>query len=314
MGGDKPAVIAVVGPTAVGKTELAIELAVEFGAEIVSLDSRQMVRGLDVGTAKPTAEQRQRVRHHLLDVVAPDEPVSLAQVMVLVRSAVADILGRGRLPLLVGGTGQYVWAVLEGWTVPPVPPDPALRAKLADYARLHGPEALHQRLKSVDPGAAARIDRRNVRRVIRALEVYERTGRPISELQRRDPPAWATLIIGLTRPRPDLYARIDARVDAMLDAGLEEEVRRLLASGFGFDLPAMSSVGYAQWRDYFAGRIDRQEVARQIRRATRRLVHQQAIWFRADDPRIHWFDLSRQSVAEIRALVARHLAAVAALP
>ncbi len=303
MPDQEPLVLAIVGPTAVGKTEVSLRLAEDFRGEIVSLDSRQMVRGLDIGTAKPSPGDRLRVPHHLVDIVAPDEPLSLAIVQSLACDAIQSILERRWHPILVGGTGQYVWGVLEGWTVPAVAPDLPLRARLGALAREQGVEALHSRLAAVDPQAAARIDARNVRRVIRALEVYEHTGRPISSLQMRRPPPLKAVIVGLSRPRPELYARIDARIEAMRAAGLEKEVRQLVEAGYGFELPSMSSVGYGQWRDYFAGRIDLEEVYRQIRRATRRLVRQQATWFRADDERIRWIDLSRQGYAELRAAV-----------
>ncbi len=302
-------IVAVVGPTAVGKTEVGIRLAEDFDGEIVSLDSRQMVRGLEIGTAKPTPEERRRVPHHILGIVAPDEPVSLAMVQRAAQRAIGGIVGRRRLPILVGGTGQYVWAVLEGWTVPPVAPDPGLRAELERLAQGEGPAVLHARLAAVDPRAAARIDPRNVRRVVRALEVYTHTGVPISSLQDRQAPPFAAFIVGLIRPRAELYARIDARIASMQAAGLEQEVRGLLDAGYGFDLPAMSSVGYGQWRDYFAGRIDVEEVMRRIRQATRRLVRQQATWFRADDGRIRWFDLSTQGYDDIRSAVAGWISA-----
>jgi len=222
----KGPLIAIVGPTAVGKSELALRLAEEFGGEIVSADSRQIYRGLDIGTAKPTAEERQRVPHHLLDVVNPDEVLTLAQYQELAYAAIDDILARGKVPFLVGGTGLYIKAVVEGWSIPRVPPNERLRAELYRLAELEGPEALHARLREVDPAAAARIDPRNVRRVIRALEVCLTAGRPISQLQARRPPPYRILRIGLTMPREELYRRIDERADRMIARGLVEEVRR----------------------------------------------------------------------------------------
>lgn len=303
-----PRVVAVVGPTAVGKSALAMALAGDLGGEIVSLDSRQIYRGLDIGTAKPTADERARVPHHLLDIAAPDVAIDLADVQSLALGAIAGAAARARLPLLVGGTGQYVRAVLEGWQIPPVPPDPALRGELAAFAAAHGPDALHARLQAVDPVAAGRIDARNVRRVVRALEVHRHTGTPSATARPRRAPAFESLRIGLTRPRPDLYARIDRRVDAMLAAGLEAEVRGLVARGYGFDLPAMSGVGYGEWAGLLAGEIDRDEVVRRIRRHTRRLVRSQMTWFRLDDPRIHWFDLECTAPGDIHDVVAAFVA------
>lgn len=302
-------VVSLVGPTAVGKSAVALDLASDFNGEIVSLDSRQMVRQLDIGTAKPTCDDRQRVKHHLIDITEPDEPLSLAEVQTLAYAAIDGILDRGRRPFLVGGTGQYVRAVLEGWVIPAVPPDPTLRKHLEALAAETGAATLHARLAAIDARAAARIDARNVRRVVRALEVFEHTGERISDLQDRTAPPYDVLAIGLTRPRPELFARIDRRIDAMLVAGLEREVRRLVAAGYGFDLPALSSVGYAEWRTYLAGGVDRGEVVRLIRHNTRRLVRQQATWFRQDDPELTWFDLARTSYGDVRVLVAEFLGA-----
>ena len=284
-----PPLIAVVGPTAVGKTVLAVRLAEAVGGEIVSADSRQVYRGMDIGTAKATPQELARVPHHLLDIVDPDEALSLAQFQELAYAAIDDITVRGCAPFLVGGTGQYVKAVVEGWQVPRVPPDDELRARLYRQAEEQGAEALHARLRALDPAAAAKIDARNVRRVIRALEVCLLTGQPISEQQTKSPPPYRVLMIGLTLPRSELYRRIDLRVEQMIAAGLEDEVRRLVAAGYGFDLPAMSGVGYGQFEPRFVGDVSLEDVAREIKRATRRFVRHQGNWFRPDDPRIHWF-------------------------
>lgn len=292
--------IAIVGPTATGKTALAVALARAIGGEIVGADSRQVYRRMDIGTAKPTPEERALVPHHLIDVVDPDEPFSLAQYVELASEALEDIWARGRQPLLVGGSGQYVWALLEGWTVPRLPPQRELRRSLEERAAQEGADALHQELARVDPRAAAGIDPRNVRRVIRALEVYQATGRPISFWQEKAPPPWHTLILGLTCPRDELYRRIDARVDAMIEAGLVDEVRGLLAMGYSRELPSMSGIGYREVCQYLASEPDPSASSRQalaitvarIKTATHRLARQQATWFRRDDPRIRWIDVS----------------------
>jgi tRNA dimethylallyltransferase len=238
------------------------------------------------------------VRHHLLDVVDPDEGLSLARFQDLAYAAIEDILARGRVPFLVGGTGQYVMAVVEGWQVPRVPPDEALRCELYREAEEEGANALHARLSALDPVAAGRIDARNVRRVVRALEVCLTTGRPISEQQQKRPPPYSILMVGLSMSRPDLYRRIDERVARMVEAGLEDEVRRLVAEGYGFDLPAMSGVGYGQFAPYLAGEATLAGVVREIKRATRRLVRHQGNWFSHDDPRIAWFDAGDLSAGE----------------
>ena len=295
--------LVIVGPTAVGKTALSLYLGERLEGEVVSADSRLFYRGMDIGTAKPTPEERARVPHHLIDIADPDETVGLAQFKRLAEEAIAGIHARGRLPMLVGGTGQYVRAVVEGWAPPAVPPDPRLRAELEEQARREGAEALHARLASLDPEAAARIDPRNVRRVIRALEVCVVTGRPFSAQRGREPPPYRILQIGLTMDRAALYARADARVQAMIEAGLVDEVRRLLEAGYGWELPAMSGLGYIQFRPYFEGKASLAEVVAEIKRATRRFIRHQYNWFRLNDPRIHWFDAARTPPEEIECFV-----------
>jgi tRNA dimethylallyltransferase len=295
-------ILVVVGPTAAGKTDLAVDLAESLGGEIISADSRQVYRGMDIGTAKATSQQRARVPHHLLDVVNPDEVLTLADYQRLAFAAIAGVHSRGCLPLLVGGSGLYVRAVVEGWQIPSVPPDPALRAALEAVARQVGTEALHARLAGLDPRAAARIDHRNVRRVIRALEVCLRTGRPITELQTRRPPPWRVLWLGVTRCRPELYARIDARVERMIAGGLVEEVERLAVAGYAWNLPAMTGLGYGQIGAYLRGEIDLEIAIALIKRGTRRFVQQQYNWFPLDDPAIRWVDpsiVSMQTVLEL---------------
>jgi len=295
--------VVIVGPTAVGKTALSLRLAESLDGEIVSADSRLFYRGMDIGTAKPTPEERARVPHHLIDIAKPDETVGLAEFQERAYAAIADIHARGKLPLLVGGTGQYVRAVVEGWRIPRVPPNTALRAELEAQAERDGATALHARLARLDPDAAKRIDPRNVRRVIRALEVCLLTGRPISAQQRKQPPPYHILQIGLTMERMALYARADRRVEAMIAAGLEDEVRRLLEAGYGWDLPAMSGLGYVQFRPYFEGRATLEEVVAEIKRATRRFIRHQYNWFRLNDPTIRWFDVTETTAEEIEAVV-----------
>jgi tRNA dimethylallyltransferase len=297
-----PPLVVIVGPTAVGKTDLAVHLAQEVNGEIVSADSRQVYRGMDIGTAKATREEQEAAAHHLVDIVDPDETLGLAQFQELANAAIAGITARGRVPLLVGGTGQYVMAVVEGWKVPRVPPDEALRQDLYRQADEEGAEVLHARLRVLDPAAADRIDARNVRRVVRALEVCLVTGEPISEQQGKSPPPYRILILGLSLPRAELYQRIDDRVERMMEAGLEDEVRELVTAGYGFDLPAMSGVGYGQFAPYLAGEATLDGVVGEIKRATRRFVRHQANWFRQGDTRIHWLESApdpRQAALEL---------------
>ncbi len=303
-----PPLVVIVGPTGVGKTALSIRLAEAVGGEIVSADSRQVYRGMDIGTAKASPAEQARVRHHLLDVVAPDEPLSLAEYQEMAYGAINEVLARDRVPFLVGGTGQYVMAVVEGWQVPRVPPNEKLRQTLYHQAEEEGTQALHAWLHSLDPDAAARIDARNVRRVVRALEVCLLTDQPISEQQGKRPPPYSVLVIGLTLPRPRLYQRIDKRIDGMLEAGLEQEVQCLVAQGYDFELPAMSGVGYGQFAPYLAGEIALADVVREIKRATRRFVRHQANWFRRQDPRIHWFDVTGDVCEAVHDLVRDSLA------
>lgn len=284
--------IVIIGPTAVGKTAFSLRVAEDFDGEIISADSRQIYRGLDIGTDKIGPEHRAKIPHHLIDVVDPDDVLTLADFQERAHAAIDDIHRRGRLPLLVGGTGQWVKAVVEGWGIPRVPPDPALRVALAAEAEEFGADALHAQLAEVDPPAAAKLDPRNVRRVIRALEVYRKTGLPISQHQRKNPPPYQILQIGLTRPRQALYGRIDRRIDEMMAAGLLAEVERLAAAGYSWRLPAMSGLGYRQIGQYLQGEVSLEEAVALIKKETRRFVRQQYNWFRLDDPTVQWFDIS----------------------
>jgi tRNA dimethylallyltransferase len=281
-----PRLVAIVGPTGTGKSAAALQLAQRLGGEIVNADSRQIYRGMNIGTAKPTPADRRLVRHHLYDIRDPRESYSLAQYRRDARATFEAIWDRGSFPWLVGGTPQYVWALLEDWQVPAVPPDPDLRAALQAAAAAEGPAALHARLATVDPAAAARIDPRNVRRVIRALEVHEKTGRPISESQAKGTPDFEFLLFAIDVARPELYRRVDERVDRMFAAGLVDEVRGLLESGVPPDAPAMSSIGYAQAVAHLQGRLPLDEAIERTKVATHRLIRSQDQWFRRDDPRI----------------------------
>ena len=280
--------VAMVGPTASGKSAIALELAGRLGGEIVNADSRQIYRGMDIGTAKPAADERRAVRHHLYDIVDPAQEYSLALYKRDVRAVLEELWARDTFGWLVGGTGQYIWALLEDWQVPEVPPDHDLRRSLAEFAAENGPEALHDRLRAVDPDAADRIDARNIRRVVRAIEVHHHTGVPISTWQTKGKPDFEYLLFGIDVPRDELDARIDRRVDAMFGAGFVDEVRALLDSGVLAEAPAMSSIGYSEVIRHLAGELSLDEAMAQTKRATRRLARRQMQWFRRDDRRIQW--------------------------
>ena len=280
--------VAIVGPTASGKSRTALELAGRLGGEIVNADSRQVYRGMDIGTAKPSVEDRRAARHHLFDVADPREGFSLALYQQQARAALDAIWARDSFAWLVGGSAQYVWALLEAWRVPNVAPDEALREELSAFAGEHGWEALHARLATVDPLSAERLDGRNLRRVIRALEVFEKTGVPISTSQAKGEPDFEYLLFGVSGPREELYARIDRRVEAMFAGGLMEEVQALLNIGVPPDAPAMSSIGYGETVRYLAGELTLAEAIERTKFETHRLARNQDQWFRKDDPRITW--------------------------
>ena len=275
-----PPIIAIFGPTASGKSALAVSVCETFGGEIVSADSRQVYRSMDIGTDKPGPHVRARIRHHMIDIVDPDEPYTLALYQQGAYAAIDDILSRGRVPVLAGGTPLYVNAVIEGWTIPRVEPDPAFRDALARQAEEEGPAPLHARLRELDPQSAATILPTNARRIIRALEVIHVTGRPISAQQAKSPPPYHILPILLECERTSLYKRIDERVDSYIERGLVEEVRQLNAQGYAFDLPSMSGIGYRQIGDYLLGKATLDEAIQRIKWDTHAFVRHQSNWFR----------------------------------
>ena len=280
-------VAAIVGPTAVGKTEVSLRVAEELRAEIVSVDSMQIYRGMDVGTAKPAAAARARVPHHLVDLRVPDHELTVAEYQELGRAAIEDVAARGRLPLLVGGSGLYFRAVVDDLRFPPRSEE--VRRELELEAEELGAAALYERLRAVDPAAAAKIEPGNVRRVVRALEVIAVTGARFSDNVTWDRyvSRYELAVAGLERDRPELHRRIDERVEAMLAAGLVEEAERVRAGGVG--RTASQALGY---RQIFEG-CDAEDIAR----ATRRFARRQLSWFKAD-PRVRWFDASEAGLAE----------------
>jgi tRNA dimethylallyltransferase len=289
--------LAVVGPTAVGKTDLSTRLAELLEGEIIGADSRQVYRHMDVGTAKPSLEARARVPHHLVDVVDPDEQFGLANYLELAKQSITNTDIRGKIPILVGGTGQYIWALLEGWQVPEVPPDPDTRESLEALAKGSGVHAVLQVLEEVDPVAAATVDRGNLRRIIRAVEVARHGVRPDPA---KVPPPYDPLVIGLGLARGLLYQRIDRRVDDMMDAGWLAEVGALLEMGYGADLPSMSGVGYRELAGYIQGETSLDAAVQRTKFRSHRYARQQHAWFKRSDPRIRWFDAGDGVDAAVR--------------
>lgn len=309
----KPPLILIVGPTAVGKTELAIQLAEKLKGEIISADSRLFYRGMDIGTAKPNLEERARVPHYLIDIANPDETISLAAFQQKAKDIIEDIHTRGKLPFLVGGTGQYVRAVTQGWTPPEVTADEKLRGELGRIASRgeKGPNWLHDRLQFLDPESAAKIDARNVRRTIRALEVILTTGRKFSKQRGQSNSPYHLITIGLTRPRAELYERVDQRIDAMFENGFVDEVKGLLAAPRGYSptLPSMSAIGYRECIRVVNDQWSVEQAKVEIRRATRIFVRRQANWFKESDPNIMWFRVQAGIQNEIMEYIQQNVAA-----
>lgn len=305
-------VLAVVGATASGKSALALRLAERFGGEILSCDSMQVYRGMDIGTAKPKREELARVPHHLIDIADPREPFSAADYAAAANIALREVAGRSRLPVFCGGTGLYLSAVLGGRHRNAPGADPALRERLlAEAEREGGAEELYRRLSACDPASAAAIHPHNLRRVIRALEIFETTGRTKSELDaesRKAPSPYDCLFLGIDFPSRDLLReRIDRRVDEMAAAGLEQEVRRLAAAGaLDPETTAGMAIGYRQFFPYLEGRISLPDVFAEIRTATRQYAKRQMTWFRAM-PEIHWLNGAGDPLGEATALTERFL-------
>lgn len=284
--------IVIVGPTAVGKTSVSIKLAKRLNGEIISADSRLLYRGMDIGTAKPTEEEMSGVPHYLIDVADPDERWNLAIYQREAYQIIDAIHERGKLPFLVGGTGQYIRSIIEGWNIPTQRPDYQLRNALNHWAEKIGAEGLYKRLKTVDPAAAENIDHRNKRRTIRAMEVIFKTGEKFSVLRDKQECSYDPIILGLERSREELYQRVDQRIEQMLADGLVDEVRNLLDKGYPPDLSTMSAIGYGEIICYLDGEISYEEAVTLIKRNTRTFVRRQANWFKPDDPRITWFEAS----------------------
>lgn len=277
------------GPTASGKTDAAIQIAKRINGEIISCDSRLFYRGMDIGTAKPSLDELAMVPHHLIDIADPDQPLSLAVYQEMCVKIIAQLQKNGKIPILVGGTGQYIYSITEAWQIPEQMPDDAMRTVLEKISKEKGYKELFRYLEKLDPLAALSIDKRNIRRVVRALEVIFMTGHKFSELKIKGTSPYFLIQIGIQWSREDLYRRIDSRIDQMLVDGLVNEVQGLLQKGYTPDLPGMSAIGYNEITHYINGRLTLDEAVMLIKRKTRQYVRRQSNWFKLADPQIFWF-------------------------
>lgn len=290
MSSTVPPVLYIVGPTATGKTQLAISMAQQLGGEIINADSRQVYKYMDVGTAKPTQEERAQIPHHLFDLLTPAENFSLSRFLTLARAAIDDIIRRNAIPIVVGGTGQYVWALRDGWEVSAVPPDHEYRMKLEMLAAEQGSQFLHQRLEHIDPKRAGELDSRNVRRIIRALEIHHVTGVLPSAIQGASGQGIDGVVIGLTMERGLLYDRIDRRVDQMMDTGFLDEAKNLAAMGYTLGEGCLACPGYKELGQYLNGELSLEDATQKTKFQTHRLARRQYTWFKPGDSRIKWLD------------------------
>ena len=295
---EKPLLL-IVGPTASGKSAFAIQVAQALNAEIVSADSRYLYRELEIGVAKPSAGELAEAKHHLINVASLEDPWNLGLYKQSATRVIDEIHQRSGLPILVGGTGQYVRAILQNWQVPSHGPVDQLREDLETIGDRIGFDKLYEMLSAIDPQAAANIDYRNHRRTIRALEVILSTGKKFSDLRDKEPPPYNTLILGLELPREILYARIDQRIDDMIAQGLVGEVQGLLDSGFGPTLETMRVIGYNEIMAHLRGEITLKEAIALVKRNTRIYVRRQANWFKPSDPDIHWLNAQDPALFEI---------------
>jgi tRNA dimethylallyltransferase len=294
----KQKLIVLIGPTAVGKTKMSIELAKKFNGEIISGDSMQIYKGMDIGTAKITQEEMSGIPHHLIDIKEPDENFSTAEFQELVRKKIEEISSRGRMPMIVGGTGLYIQSVIYDYHFTDAPSDPDFRTLLESEAEVHGFDALHERLKAIDPESASRIHPNNVRRVIRALEIINCTGKTAGDMQENQSPdmVYDTAIVGLTMDRDLLYERINLRVDLMLKQGLIEEVKYFYDQGLK-DCQSIQAIGYKELYEYFDGKVPLEQAVENLKQNSRRYAKRQLTWFR-NKMNVEWFDMSASNEAE----------------
>jgi tRNA dimethylallyltransferase len=295
---EKP-VFVILGPTGVGKTDFSLDFAKKIHGEIISADSRLFYRGMDIGTAKPSKEEMQLIPHHLIDVCEPDENWSLALYQEAVNKLISEIHAREHIPILVGGTGQYIKAIVEGWDLPNQEPDDHLREILEEIAREKGKEAMYKILTRMDPETLNYVEYQNTRRVVRALEVILRTGKPFSDLRQIRNVPYSGFQIGIKRDRETLYKRIDFRIEKMFTDGFIDEVKALIDKGYGNDVPSMSAIGYREVSAYLAGEISLDDAVMLMKRYTRQYVRRQANWFKESDPKIHWYDANQVNAEQV---------------
>jgi tRNA dimethylallyltransferase len=297
----KEPLLIITGPTAVGKSKLSLDLALKFQGEIISADSMQVYRKMDIGTAKVNKEERKRVKHHLIDIIYPDQEFSVAEYQKMVELLISEITGRGNLPILVGGTGLYIKAVVEGLILPGREADSGLRKELRGQAKEYGNRYLHDKLKEIDPELAGKLHYNDLRRIIRGIEIYRQTGKPLSyfnQKQAEKAERYRTLKIGLMRNREELYQRINERIDEMLDQGLLEEVKGLLQDGYDLSTTSLQGIGYKEVIDYLTGEYTLIEAVEILKKNTRHYAKRQLTWFRRDKE-IHWFNLTELSYNEV---------------
>lgn len=292
-------VVFLIGPTASGKTSLSLELAEHLKTEIISADSRYFYRRMDVGTAKPSLFERKRIFHHMIDVADPNDTISVAAFKEQVEKIIASLQEQGKIPIVVGGTGQYIHSIIHNWSMPQIEPDQKMRLFLEEYSLKNGKEKLYEYLEKLDPEAASIIDYRNVRRTIRAIEVILKTGRKFSDLRKASNSKYSHKIIGIQWEREELYKRIDTRIDDMMANGFIEEVKKLQNMGYSSKTPAMSAIGYREIMEYLHGQCTLAEAITLMKRNTRTFVRRQANWFKENDPSITWFEGKSLNINEI---------------
>ena len=295
----KNPLVIIIGPTAVGKTQLSLRIAQRLDGEIISADSRLFYRGLDIGTAKPSPEERKLIKHHLIDIADPGQTLSLAVFQESVYRISRQLWKLEKTPLLVGGTGQFIRAIMEGWVIPPQKPDQALRQKIFEWGEAIGPELLHKKLQMIDPLAAEKIEAGNLRRTVRAFEVIFSTGDLFSSQRQRKNRGFKYKVVGLKRDRKALYQRIDERIYKMFADGFVDEVGSLINQGFSPALPALSAIGYKEVIAYLQEKMSMEEVIMLMKRRTRAYARRQANWFKPDDARIKWFEIDDDVESDI---------------
>ncbi len=300
MNAQKQPLIVIVGPTACGKTALAIALAQRLRGEIVNADSRQIYRHMDIGSAKPTDEEQKQAKHHLIDIVNPDERFTLHDFQHAAKQAIYGIAAAHKVPLLAGGTGLYVQSIADGLQIPAAPPDYEQRQKWEELAKTHGAEALREILRQLDPDAAVNIPAANIRRIIRALEIVQTSGQPLSAQRKMGQDEFICLKLGLNTDRAMLYTRADTRIDGMMQLGLVEETAQLLQKGYDWSLPSMSSLGYRQMGEYLRGERTLADAVQLMKFTTHDFIRRQLTWFRRDSA-IHWLDAADPNLVETAA-------------